>query len=64
LGVFNPKDVIYAHLGMIGMGTQAFVYSDQSRISPTSYKEEAMAISYESTTRLSFKFMRILHDFY
>jgi hypothetical protein len=34
---------------MIGMGTQAFVYSDQSRISPTSYKEEAMVISYDKT---------------
>jgi hypothetical protein len=34
---------------MIGMKTQAFVCSDQSRISTTSYKEEAIAISYDKT---------------
>jgi hypothetical protein len=34
---------------MVGMKTQALVYSDQSRESTTSYKEAAMAISYDKT---------------
>jgi hypothetical protein len=49
LGVSDPRDVVYAHLGMIGMKSQAFVYSDQSRISTTSYKQEEMAINYDKT---------------